>query len=100
MQAIERSSVDMVLVDLPYGTTACKWDAIIALDILWKRLKQITKPTAAMVFTAGQPFTTTLISSNLKDFRYCWVWDKQVGRGHLVAKKKTNGAPRGYCCFL
>ena len=88
MKAIEPNSVDMVLVDLPYGTTACKWDTIIPLDLMWESFKRVAKTNAAMVFTAGQPFTTSLIASNLKDFRYCWVWDKKVGRGHLVAKKR------------
>lgn len=88
MAFLEEGSVDMVLVDLPYGTTACKWDAVIPFESLWANLKRLARPQAAMVFTAGQPFTTALISSNLKEFRYCWVWDKQVGRGHLVAKKR------------
>jgi site-specific DNA-methyltransferase (adenine-specific) len=88
MGFLDEGTVDMVLVDLPYGTTACKWDTIIPLEPLWTELKRLAKPTAAMVFTASQPFTTALIASNLKEFRYCWVWDKQVGRGHLVAKKR------------
>lgn len=88
MGFLDEGSVDMVLVDLPYGTTACKWDAVIPFEPLWADLKRLAKPSAAMVFTAGQPFTTALIASNLKEFRYCWVWDKQVGRGHLVAKKR------------
>ena len=88
MGLLDEGSVDMVLVDLPYGTTACKWDAVIPFEPLWADLKRLAKPSAAMVFTAGQPFTTALIASNLNEFRYCWVWDKQVGRGHLVAKKR------------
>jgi len=88
MGSLDENSVDMVLVDLPYGTTACKWDTVIPFDPLWANLKRLAKSNAAMVFTAGQPFTTALIASNLKEFRYCWVWDKQVGRGHLVAKKR------------
>lgn len=88
MESLDEHSIDMVLVDLPYGTTACKWDSIVPLDRMWSCLKRVAKTNAAMVFTAAQPFTTALIASNLKDFRYCWVWDKQVGRGHLVAKKR------------
>ncbi len=77
MKEIEDGSVDMVLTDPPYGTTACKWDSIIPLEPMWEQLKRIIKPNAAIVMTASQPFTTTLISSNMKQFKYCWVWKKQ-----------------------
>jgi site-specific DNA-methyltransferase (adenine-specific) len=86
MQNIESGSVDMVLSDPPYGTTACKWDSIIPLEPMWKQLKRIIKPNGAIVMTASQPFTTTLIASNMKMFKYCWVWDKARGTGFQVAK--------------
>ena len=76
MKEIESSSVDMVLTDPPYGTTACKWDSVIPLEPMWEQLKRIIKPNGAIVMTASQPFTTKLISSNYKMFKYCWVWDK------------------------
>ena len=66
---------DMILADVPYGTTACKWDTIIPLEPMWKQLKRIIKPNGAIVMTASQPFTTTLIASNMKMFKYCWVWE-------------------------
>lgn len=76
MKLIPNGSVDMVLCDLPYGTTACTWDAVIPFDHLWAEYRRVAKRNAAIVLTASQPFTSALISSNFKDFRYCWVWDK------------------------
>jgi site-specific DNA-methyltransferase (adenine-specific) len=70
--------VDMVLADPPYGTTACKWDSIIPLEPMWEQLKRIIQPNGAIVMTASQPFTTTLIASNMKMFKYCWVWYKRT----------------------
>lgn len=79
-------SIDLVLCDPPYGSTACAWDSIIPLDRLWREYKRLIKPTGALVFTASQPFTTALISSNLAWFRYCWVWDKvNLFTNHLNA---------------
>jgi len=86
MAGIPTGSVDMILCDLPYGTTACKWDTVIPFEPLWAQYKRIAKPNAAIVLTASQPFTTALISSNMKDFRYCWVWDKIVPSGFNYAR--------------
>jgi len=80
------NSVDMVLVDLPYGTTACKWDSIIPLDKLWEQYNRICKKDGAMVFTAAQPFTTILAASNLENFRYEWIWEKPQGTNPMNAK--------------
>ena len=88
MKKIPDGSVDMVLTDPPYGTTACKWDTVIDLDLMWKQLKRVIKPNGAIVMTASQPFTTKLISSNYKMFKYCWVWEKSKATGHLNAKKR------------
>jgi site-specific DNA-methyltransferase (adenine-specific) len=82
------NSIDMVLTDPPYGTTQCKWDSIISLKNMWKELIRIVKSDGAIVFTSAQPFTTKLISSNYKMFKYCWYWDKVLPRGHLNAKKQ------------
>jgi len=79
-------SVDMLLVDLPYGTTACKWDSIIPLDQLWEHYNRVCKKNAAMVFTAAQPFTTVLIQSNIKNFKYEWIWEKPQGTNPMHAK--------------
>ncbi len=86
MSRLRDNSVDMLLVDLPYGTTACKWDSIIPLEVLWKEYNRICKPNAAMVFTAAQPFTTILISSNISNFKYDWVWEKPQGTNPMCAK--------------
>ena len=80
------NSVDLLLVDLPYGTTACKWDSIIPLDKLWEQYNRICKEDAAMVFTAAQPFTTILAASNLSNFRYEWIWEKPQGTNPMNAK--------------
>jgi len=99
MQTLEAGSVDLVLTDPPYGTTACKWDTVIPFEPLWEQLKRVRQSNAAIVLTATQPFTSTLVASNLKEFRYCWVWDKQVGRGHLVAKKRPMARHEDVCVF-
>ena len=88
MKEIESGSVDMILTDPPYGTTACKWDSIIPLEPMWEQLKRVIKPNGAIVMTASQPFTTTLIASNMKMFKYCWSWEKGKGTGFLNAKKQ------------
>ena len=79
--------VDMVLVDPPYGATACKWDTVIPLDKMWQEVKKVISPNTPIVMTACQPFTSNLVSSNYKDFRYSLVWDKVKGTGFLNAKK-------------
>ena len=86
LPTLSDNSVDMVMVDLPYGTTACKWDSIISLDFLWEQYNRICKDDAAMVFTAAQPFTTTLASSNIDNFRYEWIWEKPQGTNPMNAK--------------
>ena len=86
MKEIPDGSVDMVLADPPYGTTACKWDSIIPLEPMWEQLKRVIKPNGAIVMTASQPFTTTLIASNMKMFKYCWVWDKRRVSNPQLAK--------------
>lgn len=88
MKEIEAGSVDMVLTDPPYGTTACKWDTVIDLDQMWEQLKRIVKPNGAIVMTASQPFTTTLIASNMKMFKYVWQWKKSNLTNFLNAKKQ------------
>ena len=79
MPTLEDGSVDMVLADPPYGTTACKWDSVIPLEPMWENLKRLAKKNAAIVMTASQPFTPKLIASNMKMFKYCWVWEKDKG---------------------
>ena len=87
MFKIPDGSVDLLCVDLPYGSTQCKWDSILPLNELWHHYYRVCKENAAMVFTAAQPFTSILVCSNLKDFKYDWIWRKPKGTGHLNAKK-------------
>jgi len=81
-------SIDMILCDLPYGTTACKWDIIIPLDKLWEQYNRIIKDNGAMCFTATQPFTSVMVMSNINNFKYEWIWDKKKPVGWLLAKKQ------------
>ena len=86
MSKLDNDCVDMILTDLPYGTTACKWDSIIPLEEMWQQFNRVCKQDGAMVFTAQQPFTTTLAASNLKNFRYEWIWEKPQGTNPMNAK--------------
>ena len=86
MATIPSGSVDMVMCDLPYGTTQNKWDSVIPFEPLWAAYKRICKPNAAIVLTASQPFTSALGASNLPAMRYCWYWRKSRATGHLNAK--------------
>jgi len=79
MKAIPSGSIDAVICDLPYGTTSNKWDSIIPLDKMWEAYDRICKPTAAIVLTASQPFTSMLVMSNVKNFRHEWIWIKNRG---------------------
>ena len=87
MKEIEGGSVDMVLTDPPYGTTCCRWDSIIPFEPMWEQLKRLTKKNGAIVLTASQPFTSALIMSNVKMFKYCWVWDKKLAGNGILAKR-------------
>ena len=88
MAKIPSGSVDMVLTDPPYGTTACKWDSIIPLEPMWEQLKRIIKPNGAIVMTASQPFTSALVMSNMKMFKYCLVWEKTIFSNFALVKKQ------------
>ena len=81
MKGIPDKSIDMILADLPYGTTACKWDTIIPFEPLWEQYKRIIKDNGAIVLTASQPFTSALVMSNPKMFKYEWVWEKDYPTG-------------------
>ena len=87
MKDISDKSVDMILCDLPYGTTACKWDTIIPFEPLWEQYKRIIKDNGAIVLTASQPFTSALVMSNIKMFKYEWIWKKTRYTGNLNAKR-------------
>lgn len=89
MKQIESGSIDMILCDLPYGTTACKWDTIIPFEPLWQQYERIIKPNGAIVLTSAEPFTSFLITSNIKLFKYDLIWQKTHPKGHLNSKKNA-----------
>jgi len=87
MKKIPDGSIDMVLTDPPYGTTACKWDTVIDLDKMWEQLERVVRPNGYIVMTASQPFTTSLINTNIENFSHQWVWDKKMSANPLLSKK-------------
>ena len=89
MKEIESGTVDMILCDLPYGTTCCSWDAVIPFDPLWEQYERIAKPNAAIVLFGAEPFSSHLRLSNLKLFKYDIIWDKVKGTGFLNAKRQV-----------
>jgi len=99
MPQIEDKSIDMILCDLPYGTTQCKWDSIIDLDLLWKQYERVIKDNGAIVLTASQPFTTKLISSNYEMFKYCWVWNKAKAANFPQVKYAPLKIHEDICVF-
>ena len=86
MKEIPDKSIDMILCDLPYGTTACKWDTIIPFDLLWEQYNRIIKNNCAIVLFGNEPFTSKLINSNIKGFKYRWDWNKKIPSGMGYAK--------------
>src|ERR1700745_1573320 len=99
MRDIPAGSIDMILCDLPYGTTACKWDILIPFQPLWEQYERIIKPNGAIVLTSAEPFTSLLITSNLKLFKYDIIWQKTHPKGHLNAKKAFMRAHENICIF-
>lgn len=99
MKEIPDGSVDMVLCDMPYGTTRCKWDVQLSLDKLWEQYNRIVKENGAIVLFAAEPFASVLRLSNIKNFKYDWVWDKVKGTGFLNAKKQPMRGHEMVCVF-
>ena len=99
MKNIPAGSVDMVLCDLPYGITRNKWDSIIPLDRLWERYKRVIKENGAIVLFSAEPFTSLLITSNIKWFRYDLIWYKTQGSDFLNANRKPLRAHENICVF-
>lgn len=88
MKEIPDKSVDMILTDPPYGTTACKWDVVIPFEPMWNEIKRVIKDNDAIALFGSEPFSSHLRLSNLKMFKYDWIWEKPKGTGHLNAKKQ------------
>lgn len=99
MPTIASGSVDLILCDLPYGTTQNKWDSVIPFDRLWAEYWRLLRPAGAVVLTAAQPFTSALVMSQLDAFKYDWTWRKQRGTGHLNAKKQPLHNKEDVCVF-
>lgn len=99
MKDIPDKSIDMILCDLPYGTTRNKWDCIIPLDRLWNEYDRIIKDNGVIALFSQMPFTAQLVCSNLRLFRYEWIWEKEMGSGHLNAKKMPLKIHENICIF-
>ena len=99
MKRIPDGSVDCVICDLPYGTTRNQWDSVIPIDQLWTEYRRITKPNAAIVLFSQQPFTSMLVMSNQKMFKYEWIWEKDSGTGHLNSKFAPMKIHENICVF-
>ena len=96
MKRIPDGSVDCIVCDLPYGTTACAWDSVIPFDKLWEQYKRITKRNAPIVLFGNEPFSTFLRVSNIKNWKYDWIWDKKMKVGFLNAKKDPSNSMKIY----
>lgn len=99
MKMMQNESVDLILCDLPYGTTSHKWDSVIPFDELWEAYRRIIKKDGVIVLFATQPFTSSLISSNLKDYRYNWIWQKDSPTGFLNANYAPLKMTEDICVF-
>ena len=86
MKDIEDGSVDLILTDPPYGTTACKWDSVIPFEPMWEQLNRIIKPNGAICLFGSEPFSSALRMSNIKNFKYDWIWDKRIPSGMSYAR--------------
>jgi len=87
MKQIPDGSIDAIITDPPYGTTACKWDSVIPFDLMWEQLNRITKTNSAIVLFGSEPFSSALRMSNIKNYKYDWIWHKNMGGGFATAKK-------------
>lgn len=88
MLKIEDSSIDAIITDPPYGTTACKWDSVIPFDLMWEQLNRIIKPNGAIVLFGSEPFSSFLRCSNINNYKYDWIWEKNVPTGTMLAKRQ------------
>lgn len=99
MRGLPDSSIDMVLCDLPYGTTRNKWDSVLPLEALWREYWRVCKPKAVVVLTAVQPFTSALVMSQPRNFRHDWVWEKNKATGHLNSQRQPLRAHEDVLVF-
>lgn len=99
MKTIEDNSIDAIITDPPYGTTACKWDSVIDFELMWEQLNRIIKPNGAIVLFGSEPFSSALRMSNINNYKYDWKWDKVIGSGFQVAKYKPMMRSEDICIF-
>jgi len=99
MKDIPSGSVDAIITDPPYGTTACKWDSVIDFELMWEQLNRIIKPNGAIVLFGSEPFSSALRMSNIKNYKYDWVWLKSKKVGHLNAKLMPMNGHEVVCIF-
>ena len=88
MKEIEAGSIDAIITDPPYGTTQCKWDSVIDFDLMWEQLNRIIKPNGAIVLFGSEPFSSALRMSNIKNYKYDWIWVKNMVTGQMLAKRQ------------
>jgi site-specific DNA-methyltransferase (adenine-specific) len=88
MKSIPNGSIDAIITDPPYGTTACKWDSVIPFDLMWEQLNRIIKPNGAIVLFGSEPFSSSLRISNIKNYKYDWIWHKNMGGNFMAANKQ------------
>lgn len=99
MKEIEDKSVDLILCDLPYGTTNCAWDVIIPFELLWEQYNRIIKDNGTIVLFGSEPFTSLIITSQLDKYKYSWVWVKNRATGHMLSKVKPMKRHEDICVF-
>lgn len=99
LPTLAAGSVDAIITDLPYGTTACAWDEVIPFAPMWEQVKRLLRPRGVFVTTASQPFTSALVMSNLEWFRYAWVWEKTHAKGYLNSAVRPLMATEDICVF-
>ena len=97
MKSIKDNSIDSIITDPPYGTTACKWDNVIPLEEMWKQLNRIIKPNGAIVLFGSEPFSSALRMSNIKNYKYDWIWEKNKING--LIKNQPTRAFENICIF-
>ena len=88
MKTIKDKSIDAIITDPPYGTTACKWDSVIPFDLMWEQLNRIIKPNGAIVLFGSEPFSSALRMSNIKNYKYDWIWEKSRPSNPMLSKKQ------------
>jgi len=99
MKEIPSGSIDAIITDPPYGTTACKWDSVIDFELMWEQLNRIIKPNGAIVLFGSEPFSSALRMSNIKNYKYDWVWEKDKATGFFLAKKQPLRAHENISIF-